>query len=100
MNMIKIGFPNLAIFLAVLFGIYAPCLAGDQKKAPKKDDFTVSTSTKHNFEDTLIEGKMQAPDGFFLQGRSPQALSQMVKLRSNFRPELRNSKSGVRSLTR
>ena len=100
--------------LTASFGALTACLAAalcmvsfdqaraaDGKKAPpKRDDFTVASSTKIDFDETLIEGKMQAPNGFFLQGRTPQALSQMVKLRSNFRPEVRTSKSGVRSLTR
>ena len=43
--------------------------AADAKKvAPKRDDFTVASSTKIDFDVTLIEGKMQAPNGFFLQG--------------------------------
>lgn len=92
----------VAGFIALTGLIALPSLsqADGSKNTPKKDDFTVAASTKLDFDETMIEGKMQAPNGFFLQGKTPQALSQMVKLRSNFRPELRNSKSGVRSLTR
>jgi len=58
------------------------------------------SSTNIDFGETMIDGKMQAPVGFFLQGRSPQALSQMVKLRSHFKNELYNSKSAVRALVK
>lgn len=64
------------------------------------DDAAVMSRTQINFNETLIEGKMQAPAGFFLQGRQAQDLSQMVKLRSNFRSELRNSKSAVKALVK
>ena len=52
--------------------------------------------TQVNFEDTMIEGKMKAPSSFMLQGRQNQA-SQLVKLRANFREELRDSQPGARS---
>ncbi len=62
------------------------------------DDFTAVSSTKFDFADAQIDGKMQAPAGFFLQGKQSQSLSQMVLLRPNFRNELKNSKSEVKAL--
>lgn len=61
------------------------------------DDVYVGSSTRIDFSETAIDGKMKAPDGFFLQGRNTSSLSQMVKLRSNFKAELRNSRSAVKS---
>jgi hypothetical protein len=61
------------------------------------DDYVVGSSTKIDFSETTIDGKMKAPDGFFLQGHNSNSLSQMVKLRSSFRSELRNSRSAVKS---
>ncbi len=55
--------------------------------------------TSVNFEETLLEGKMKAPAGTFLQGRKDQHKNQMVQLRKNFRRELKRSKGGVRALT-
>lgn len=66
-------------------------------KADADDDVVVGSSTRIDFSETSIDGKMKAPDGFFLQGHNANSLSQMVKLRSNFRPELRNSRSAVKS---
>lgn len=66
----------------------------------KGDDFKVVSSTKFDFSEAMIDGKMQAPSGFFLQGRQSQSLSQMVQLRPNFRNELKNSRSAVKSLVK
>lgn len=60
--------------------------------------FASTDSTNVDFSETMIDGKMQAPQGFFLQGKKSQTLSNMVRLRSNFRSELRNSKSAVKAI--
>ena len=66
--------------------------------AEKQDDFTAVSSTKFDFGEAQIDGKMQAPAGFFLQGKQAQSLSQMVLLRPHFRNEMKNSKSEVKAL--
>jgi hypothetical protein len=71
-----------------------------QKAPGGKDNFVVTDKTFIDFTETLIEGQMKAPEGFFLQGRQSQALRQMVRLRSKFRNELGNSKSAVMSLVK
>jgi hypothetical protein len=76
---------------------------GQEAKAEKKDKddtYQAIMSTKFDFSDTDIRGDMRAPDGFYLQGRQSQSLSQMVKLRSEFKRQLRNSRSGVRAAVR
>jgi hypothetical protein len=65
-----------------------------------EDGYTAVPSTKIDFSETSIDGKMKAPEGFFLQGRQSQSLAHMVKLRSNFRNELRNSRAAVRSIVK
>jgi hypothetical protein len=77
-----------------------PALADDAAKKPAGDSFRAADSTNIDFSDTLIDGKMQAPAGFFLQGRQAQSMSQMVKLRSKWRSELRNSKAAVKALAK
>ena len=62
--------------------------------------FATTDSTNVDFSETMIDGKMQAPQGFFLQGKKGQALTNMVRLRSKFRSELRNSKSAVKALAK
>ena len=86
-----------------------PALAQDKKASEggkvsasgeHGDGFVAEASTKIDFSETSIDGKMQAPQGFFLQGKQSQSLTQMVKLRPNFRSELRNSRSAVKSLVK
>jgi len=57
------------------------------------------TTTKMDFGESVIEGHFKAPQGFFIQGRQAQSLSQMVKLRSNFRKELYSSGSAAKALS-
>ena len=72
---------------------------GDKgKKSGDDADFGVTYSTRMDFDSTLIDGKMKAPAGFYLQGRNKQSLSNMVNLRSNFKQELRHSRSGVKAI--
>jgi len=61
------------------------------------DGFVTSDKTYIDFNETNIDGAMKAPTGFFIQGRQSQSLKQMVRLRSKFRNELRNSKAAVKS---
>lgn len=66
----------------------------------KKGEAIVSQeSTEFDFEDGKIEGRVKAPDGFFLRGRKSQDLMQTVKLRDDFRGELKATKNGVKALT-
>jgi hypothetical protein len=72
--------------------------------APQKlkggSSFVSADRTNIDFSETMIDGKMQAPSGFFLQGRQAQSMTNMVKLRSKFRSELRNSKSAVKAVVK
>lgn len=92
----------------IIFVAFAALIPGarslDAKPAAQKlqggGSFAATDSTNIDFTDTMIDGKMQAPQGFFLQGKKAQALTNMVKLRSKFRSELRNSKSAVKAITK
>ncbi|MFW7381211.1 MAG: hypothetical protein ACOH5I_20515 [Oligoflexus sp.] len=57
-------------------------------------------TTKMDFDSSMIDGKMKAPSGFFLQGRNRQDLQSMVRLRSNFREKLEDSRSAVKAMVR
>ena len=70
-------------------------LAEDKDKSG--EGFLSKYSTKHDFSEYQLSGKMKAPNGFFLQGKKGQSLSQMVRLRSNFKRALRNSKSAMKA---
>jgi hypothetical protein len=73
---------------------------GEDTKARGDTAIIGKDSTLIDFNAANIDGKMQAPSGFFLQGREAQAMTQMVKLRAKFRSELRNSKSAVKDIAR
>lgn len=60
----------------------------DQTGKVSDAEFAVSSSTKFDFAEASIDGKMKAPEGFFLQGRQGQQMSNLMNLRSNFRREL------------
>ena len=78
-----------------------PVPSGTNPEGLSKDDPMIVTSkTKFDFGEALIEGQMAAPQGFFLQGKNSQSLSQLVKLRADFRNDLRNSKSAVKALSK
>ncbi len=47
--------------------------------------------TNIDFSESLIEGKMNAPSGFLIQGRLSQDLTRMVRLRTSFKPEMLKS---------
>ncbi len=105
----------------ILFALALPATASAQKKNAKKpaptsqtkvepvkidsaaagqDGYVAASSTHIDFSETSIDGKMKAPDGFMLQGHQSSQLSQMVKLRSNFRNELNNSKSATKAIVK
>lgn len=91
---------RLIICVTLLLAFSNPALAEDSGKSKKAgaQEYRVADQTSIDFSETLIEGKMKAPQGFFLQGRKSQSLSQMVRLRSHFRGRLRNSRAAVKAL--
>lgn len=94
------------LIVALLASVPSPAFAQDDaaktgtNKIQGGGSFATSDKTNIDFSETLIDGKMQAPAGFFLQGRQGQAMTQMVRLRSKFRSEMRNSKSAVKALVK
>lgn len=86
----------------LLFAMSASSLMAQEVSRESLNDpeGKVVYSTKIDFDSTLIDGQMKAPQGFFLQGRNKQSLSNMVNLRSNFKQELRNSRSAVKAMVR
>lgn len=92
--------------LLLTAGLFASgyATADETEKKPdekvKSSGFVTTDKTSIDFSETMIDGKMQAPSGFYLQGRQAQSMTQMVRLRSKFRSELRNSKSAVKSISK
>jgi hypothetical protein len=89
-----------AIIMGLIFLSSTAIGEGSGSPATKRDDYVITDSTKIDFDGANVDGKMKAPTGFFLQGRNAQSLSQMVKLRSDFKKELKGSRDSVRALVR
>lgn len=86
------------LFAGVAYSASGPSPAGatGQKASDVADPgYMVRSSTKIDFNEAAIEGRLKAPDGFFLQGRKSQEMQNLLKLRSNFRRELSGSASAA-----
>lgn len=95
----RIGNKTLVVLLCCLAQA-ALAEAKRSKASSGPGGFATGDSTVIDFSETSIDGKFQAPQGFLLQGKKSQSLSQMVRLRSKFRSELRNSKAAVKALVK
>ena len=87
----------------VIFGfllLIAFSRSGYSENKSRRGEWIGKSSTNIDFDSTIIDGKMKSPTGFLLQGRNKQSLSNMVKLRSHFKMELKNSRSAVKSIVR
>lgn len=91
---------SLKIKLVSSFMIFMMTSSSLAQSSLSKKGVGVTYSTKIDFDSTMIDGKMKAPTGFFLQGRNKQSLQSMVKLRSNFKDKLRNSRYGVKAIVK
>ena len=60
--------------------------------------YHVVDSTDINFTDQMIDGKMRSPTGFLLEGRKKTKKLNMIRLRTNFAPQLIDSKAAVQSI--
>ena len=67
---------GVAVALALLVSSSA---GADGKKLDGSSSFATSDRTNIDFSDTLIDGKMQAPSGFFLQGRQAHQCAWLVQ---------------------
>lgn len=56
--------------------------------------------TSFDFGNMLIDGKNNAPTGFLITGKKNQTLRRMIKLRSEFKNELKNSAEELPALVK
>jgi hypothetical protein len=94
---------RFVLITAAIIFFSSNAVADDEKMSDEKvksTGFVTTDKTNIDFSETMIDGKMQAPSGFYLQGRQAQSMTQMVRLRSKFRSELRNSMSAVKSISK
>ena len=91
---------GITMFCLILSGITFAEDKGKTSSPVGDNPEKVTYSTKLDFDSALIDGRMKAPTGFYLQGRNKHSLSNMVRLRANFREKLRDSKVAVKAMIR
>lgn len=96
---------NITLFIAAA-GFLSTSLQAENKKEETDNSQqaimtkeAIMSSNKHDFTETLINGKMKAPTGFYITGRNTQSMTQMVKLRANFRKEMEASFHGAKIMS-
>ena len=86
---------TMAFRAAGAFGASAPPSPASSKPAPAAGEdeqtYVVRSSTKIDFSEALIDGKMKAPEGMYLRGRGTQKMQNLLKLRQDFKKELEGS---------
>lgn len=87
-------FKSSSLFLGILL-IGFCCALGSADAAPpakKKTRIIYEAETTIRFEDSVIEGKIIKPDGFFLLRKRPKRWQDLIKVRENFDPEMTEMK--------
>jgi hypothetical protein len=72
------------------------CFADSEGSVQQKKSITDAKGKKItviDFNDSVIEGKAKAPDGFVLQSRQGGHFRSILSLRKNFRPQISGSSS-------
>jgi hypothetical protein len=102
--MMSVGVITLLMTLGTSNMSYAAKAAKTSAKSTKGTSTVKSTGsskqpkvvyekeTTIRFEDSLIEGKIIKPDGFFLLRKRPKKWQDLIKVRENFREELSQMK--------
>ena len=80
----------LALAAFVLGGAtFATAQTGDAPKVKYKK------KTVYDFEDDLVEGELQRPDGEFIDTRRKARHSSLIKIREDFIPEMLKSAENI-----
>jgi len=80
----------------VLALLAAPAFAEEAKEAMPKviqepDKIVVRKRTVIDFSDVTVEGELTKPEGSYLLNRNRTRFQSLIKLRSDFNPELQKS---------
>jgi hypothetical protein len=70
----------------------APAPAADRGDAPQ---VTYKKKTVYDFDDDLVEGELQRPDGEYIDTRRKAKHSTLIKIRENFIPEMLKSAEDI-----
>ena len=81
-----------AVALAGFLTTAAGGVAMAQGTAPKVN---YKKKTVYDFDDDLVEGELQRPDGEFIETRRKARHSSLIKIRENFIPEMLKSADDI-----
>jgi hypothetical protein len=78
---------------AVGVGVALPVSAQDKAAAPAGGDenTTYKAKTVYDFEDDMVEGDLQRPDGELINGLKKTEHSSLIEIRKDFIPEMLKS---------
>jgi len=82
---------TVAFALLALVGLVGTSQAADEKAAaaPAGDDGTTyKAKTTYDFEDDMVEGDLQRPDGELVNGLKKTEHSSLIEVRKDFIPEM------------
>ena len=83
----------IAVLVASAFVLGGTMAAVAQTgEAPK---VTYKKKTVYDFEDDLVEGELQRPDGEYIDTRRKAKHSSLIKIRENFIPEMLKSAEDI-----
>lgn len=63
--------------------------------AAQAPDVKYKKKTVYDFDDDLVEGELQRPDGEFIESRRKAKHSSLIKIRENFIPEMLKSAEDI-----
>ena len=85
-------FRRLIAALALLGFVAVAGTVMAQGEAP---EVKYKKKTVYDFEDDLVEGELQRPDGEFIDTRRKAKHSSLIKIRENFIPEMLKSAEDI-----
>ena len=83
--------------LALLVGAASPVFAADEKAAAAapagggEENTTYKAKTVYDFEDDMVEGDLQRPDGELVNALKKTEHSSLIEIRKDFIPEMLKS---------
>lgn len=83
----------IAILVVGCF-VFGTGLALAQEAAPMPD-VKYKKKTVYDFDDDLVEGELQRPDGEYIDTRRKAKHSSLIKIRENFIPEMLKSAEDI-----
>lgn len=92
-------FKSVLLAMSVAFiAVTAVTVAWAQNPQPTKVKNLTPRNTNLNFEDELVEGASQKPELFYLFQQKNFNYKRLIKLRENFRPEMRKTTEDIQRI--